>query len=185
MLKCMFFGVPSTSVNNTLVPIINQIAKEVRVLFYNAEGYLPQSSSYHFTVVSYPDDFNGYYAEKIDSNTSYFQFAEILIDSATVLMDFLMKEIEREKPDFILHSHLAMWGKLIAKRYSLPSITCFTTFVLDKRIMLPFFRRIKDGTETNLSIIGDALGFYRKSLDLYRRINVMEICGMPTSIKAI
>ncbi len=174
MLKGFFFSLPSVSVSNTLAPVIEAIAATgYRMVYFNTADFEP-GGPYHFEFRPYPGDFNGYYSDRIDENTSYFQFGEILIGAATGMMDFLLAEVKREKPDFIVHSHLAVWGKLVARHFGLPAITLYTTFVLDKRIMLPFFRKLNAGQGSSLQNVSDAVGFCRKSQSLYTQLGLKD-----------
>lgn len=126
----------------------------------------------HFTFRAYPYHFSDYHSYKIDETTSYFEFADIMLNSAIQLMDFLHEEMEREKPDFVVYSHLALWGRLIAKHYNLPAITLNTTFILDKRIMLPFFRKTNPGNSPGFKSVNRALELYRKSAALYAGLDL-------------
>ena len=167
MSKGFFFSLPSVSVQNTLTPIIDAVASSgIDIIYYSAKEF-KTSPTYNFRFKPYPENFNGYYSNKIDENTSYFEFGEILLNSAQSLMEFLQEEVETEKPMFILHSHLAVWGKLLAQRHQLPAVSLYTTFVLDKRIMLPFFRKINKGTNSELKYVNEALGFNRKLRKIY------------------
>jgi MGT family glycosyltransferase len=98
----------------------------------------------------------------------------MLVDTALCIETFICNEVDREKPDFIIHSHLAIWGKLVSRHFNIPSITLYTTFVLDKRVMLPFFRDMNQGTVQSRSHIVDALNFQRKCSSLYNRLNLQE-----------
>ena len=174
MPKGLFFSVPSVSVSHTLTPVIDEIsAGGYSILYYSTADFQP-SGNHLFSFRAYPANFNGYYSDRIDENTSYFQFAEILIRTASELMDFLISEVEREKPDFIIHSHLAIWGKLLAGHYKLPAITLFTTFILDKRIMLPFFRGMQPAHDAGLHHVHTAVNYYRTCLSLYARLRLEE-----------
>src|SRR5579859_730940 len=174
MLKGLFFCLPSVSVDKTLTPVIDEIGlADYEIVYYNTKNFEP-AGAHPFRFIAYPDTFRGYYSDRIDESTSYFLFGEILIDTAADLMDFLLSEAERGKPDFILHSHLAIWGKLLAKKYRLPAITLYTTFVLDKRIMLPFLRKISSATGVGLDNVHAGIGFYRKCASLYSRLQLED-----------
>ena len=174
MLKGLFFCVPSVSVDKTLTPVIDEIGlTDYEIVYYNTANFEP-AGPHPFRFIAYPDGFRGYYSDRVDETTSYFQFGEILIDTAADLMDFLIGETQREKPDFIIHSHLAVWGKLLAKKYRLPAITLYTTFVLDKRIMLPFLRKTNSGADAGLANVHAGIGFYRKCASLYHRLQLED-----------
>jgi MGT family glycosyltransferase len=110
----------------------------------------------------------------MNENTNYLEFGEILIDTATSLCGYLLNEIEKEKPDFILHSHLAVWGRLVANHFNIQVISLFSTFIMDKRIMLSYFRKHPkncEGTEHLRSTIR----FSRKLGQLYERLQLKAV----------
>ena len=172
MSKGLFFGLPSVSVHNTLTPVIRALAASGHDLVYYNSAEFRFSEAVPYRVVPYPARFDGYYAGRIDKDTSYFQFGGILLGAADGLLDFLLEEARRERPDFILHSHLAVWGKLLARRLGLPAITLYSTFVLDQRIMLPFFRRINAGKSHATDKVHEAVNFHRKYHALYTRLDI-------------
>ncbi|GGB14586.1 non-ribosomal peptide synthetase [Puia dinghuensis] len=170
MSKGFFFGLPSVSVHNTLTPVVRALAASGHDLVYYNSAEFAFSEAVPYRVVPYPSHFDGFYAGRIDKDTSYFQFGGILLGAADGLLDFLLEEARRERPDFIMHSHLAVWGKLLARRLGLPAITLYSTFVLDQRIMLPFFRRINAGRSNSTNKVHEAVGFQRKYHTLYARL---------------
>ena len=175
MAKGFFFSLPSVSVNKTLLPVIDQLCDaRHEISYYNTPDF-ENRIGYKGTFKAYPDYSTGYRTDRIDSNISYFQFADILLDTALSLMDFIRAEIERERPDFILHSHLAPWGKLAARYFNLPAVSLFSTFILDEQIMVPYFKKNKYGnTATNISHVNDALNLYRKLLALHAQLQLKE-----------
>ncbi|UII27573.1 hypothetical protein LVD15_03870 [Fulvivirga maritima] len=169
MKKVLFFSVPSISVRNTLTPVLDLLGSdECNVIYYNTWDLKP-AGNFNFHFKPYPESFNGHYSDKIGSDTSYFDFGEILIDASFSIINFLMKEVDIEKPDVIIHSHLAVWAKLISLHFQIPNITLYTTFVLDKRIMLPFFRASHESKPKGLE---GAINFIRKSNLLYKKLQL-------------
>ncbi|HTI12891.1 MAG TPA: amino acid adenylation domain-containing protein [Puia sp.] len=172
MPKGFFLSLPSVSVDKSLMPVVAQIAKDgFDIICYNTPAFRP-GDGHGARFRAYPPCFSGKYPGTVDETTSYFQFGDILADTAISVMDFLMEEVEKERPDFIIYSHLAFWGKLVAMHYGLPAITFNTTFILDKKIMLPFFRKINMGKSPDQRNVQDMVGFGRKSHALYERLGL-------------
>jgi MGT family glycosyltransferase len=157
MRKGLFFSVPSVSVDKTLGPIVAELNRSgYRVISYNTSEFAPKDGAREFK--AYPPYANGFRTSSIRRRISYFEFAEMLLDTGLGLKEFLRAEMEREQPDFIMHVHLAPWGKALAACHGKPGVTLHTTFVLDPRIMIPFFRtQREEGREVN----GDMRQFVR------------------------
>jgi MGT family glycosyltransferase len=163
--KVFFISLPAVAVHKTLLPLACELAvRGYAVIYYNGKEFAPQHLD-GLEFRPYPDYANGYHAGAVDEKTSYFQFAEILQDTALSLIDFLVAEIDRERPDGILHSHLALWGKLLA-------VGLFTTFVLDEKIMVPHFRQAKGAASFEMDSIVPALNFNRSMQQLYSKLGL-------------
>lgn len=139
MRKGLFFGVPSVSVSKTLHPVVLELARSgYHIATYNIDELAPISDHDGITFKPYPACYD---TGRVARQMSYFDLVEMLLDAALSLRGFLCLEIEAERPDFILHSHLAPWGKAVSAGYGLPAVALHSTFVLDARVMHPFFRR--------------------------------------------
>lgn len=172
MLKGLFLTLPSISINNTLTPVINTLAADhYRIKYYDTAR---PAGVFAFATCLYPPYEGGYNSNCLDTDLSFYRFAETMIDTATGLMDFLVKEVEREKPDFILHPHLSVWAKLLAARYQLPAIALSSTFFMDRRIMQPWFRKLFPSGDTRLAAVGSALSYYKKARVLYKKLGLQQ-----------
>ncbi len=172
MKKVFFFALPSVSVHNSLLPVLEQLCIDgYEVVYYNTAEY-GERPRQHVQFRPYPSSFQGHYSDTITSTTSYFEFAQILVGAASSIADFLVQEVKREAPALIIHSHLALWGKLVAKACGLPHVAFYTTFVLDERIMLPFFREQQTAHSQPLNHVHEALTYMRKSSQLYKRLGL-------------
>lgn len=173
MPKGLFFSLPSISVANTLMPVIEEASLHGHeMVCYNTEAFRPEGST-PFRFIAYPEG-KGFGFEKMDVDISYFQFGELLTDTAIAILDFLIEEVEREKPDFILHSHLAPWGKLVARYFQVPAVSLFSTFVLDERIMVPFIRKLNTGSGISLTNISQGRRFFEKLQSLHDRLGFSD-----------
>jgi MGT family glycosyltransferase len=138
MRKGLLFGVPSVSVSKTLHPVVRELARSgYQIVTYNVDGLAPQSGHNGITFKPYPACYD---IGRVARQMSYFDLVEMLLDTALGLREFLRLEVGTERPDFILHSHLAPWGKAVSVGYGLPAVALHSTFVLDPKVMLPFFR---------------------------------------------
>lgn len=171
--KGFFLSLPSASAENTLTPIIRHLADSgYEILHYNSETFRPAIQHENIRFRAYPAYEGGYKMETLSENMSLFKFGEILIDTAAGLMDFLQEEVEEEKPDFILHTHLVLWGKLLAQKFQLPAIALFTTFVLDSSFMKSAVSKENQSTIFRPKYLLDAKRFSTKAQHLYDQIGL-------------
>lgn len=173
MPKGLFFSLPSISVVNTLMPVVEEASlRGHEMVCYNTEAFRPKGPG-PFRFMAYPEG-KGFGFEKMDVDISYFQFGEFLTDTTAAILDFLIEEVEREKPDFILHSHLAVWGKLVARYVQVPAVSLFSTFVLDERIMVPFIRKLNTGSGISPANISQGRRFFEKLQSLHDRLGLRD-----------
>jgi MGT family glycosyltransferase len=145
------------------------VASGYSVVYYNTATFLSEFSP-SCTTVSYPPYEAGYDTKVLARETTFFDFAELLLNTADSVFDFLLREAEERKPDLIIHSHLAIWGKMLARRLELRSVTVYTTFVLMPEIMLNFFRNNKNkkSQDTRVETV-KALELQRKYVRFYKK----------------
>ena len=141
------------------------------LVYYNSETSRPRGN-YSFSFKAYPEEFDCSFSNHVSNETSYFDFANILINASEGIIQFLKDEVETEKPDLIIHSHLAAWGKLVALHFKVPSVTLFTTFILDQKIMLPYIRGLNVSKKSDFGHIGEAMLFHKRIRSLYSKIGL-------------
>ncbi|MBW8683056.1 nucleotide disphospho-sugar-binding domain-containing protein [Chitinophaga rhizophila] len=174
MAKGFFFSLPSDSVNKSLLPLVDELCDTHQITYFNTSDYRDRIAS-KALFREYTTYAEGYRTVNIAPHISYFQFADILLRTAAYVIEDICKEIAFEKPDFILHSHLAPWGKLAARYFNIPAVSLFSTFVLDEKIMLPRLKQLresnKDGSVENIQ---DAVTLYRKLMKLQQQLSIGE-----------
>jgi MGT family glycosyltransferase len=140
MAKYIFLGLPLISVDKALRALMTELSSRGNtIIYYNTIGFTAAKYD-NFIFKAYPSYSSGYDTSRIGNSISFFAFAEMLLDTTISIYDFLRAEVSLEKPDIIAHSHLALWGKVIAFDHKIPAVSIYTTFSLSQGIMVPFFR---------------------------------------------
>jgi MGT family glycosyltransferase len=169
MQKGFFITLPSVSINNTLIPVVDRLSvKKYDITCYSAG--MP-AGIHNMQFRSYPSYEGGYNSNVLDADLSFYAFAEKIIDTSISVIDFLMVEVEREEPDFIIHPHLAVWGKLIAAYYQLPAVSMSSTFFMEPSVMQSWFRKLFP-SKPDTQAIAQALGYYKKARGLYKKMGM-------------
>lgn len=171
MAKVVFFALPSISVCNTLAPFVDELAAEHEIVWYNTIGFSDNKFK-NVQVRSYPPSWTGYNPQTISQNVNYFDFANTLLDSTDSVLDVLISELAAEEFDFVVYSHLAVWGKLLAQRFGKPAIACFTTIVLLQKITQPQFRISKTVALDGLLAAKIAMRLSIRLTKLHQRLNI-------------
>ncbi|MEH6309115.1 glycosyltransferase [Olivibacter sp. CPCC 100613] len=174
-MKGLFLSLPSYSVTKILLPVIREVVQNGHeMIYYNTEEFKPKEDDINWIFRSYPRDALIYYSTEVNRGEGFWELGEGLLNTAINLENFLTEEIGREKPDYIIYSHLACWGRFISSLSSLPSITLFTTFVLDKRIMLPFLKKLETERTDSFDNVKQLITLSRKLDQLISRFRLEE-----------
>lgn len=172
MPKYFFFGLPLVSVHKAFISVMKELAsRDNIVIYYNTEEFSSKDTA-GFITKTYPSYTAGYNTSRIDNYTSLFSFSEMLLDTTIALFDFLRNEVATERPDLIAHSHLALWGKLIAIDRKIPATCIYTTFSLSRQIMIPFIRdQRQQTTEKAYNGVGieSAMRLHRKYQSFFKK----------------
>lgn len=188
-LKGIVFSLPAMGLNETISLFCNSLAEQYDLVFYNWKSF-SNFLSPSIIVKNYPVYEYGYKPGCVNSATTYFQFADILADTSISLLEFLKEEVDIEKPDFIVHSHLAIWGKLLSIHFSIPAVCLFTTFVFDKKTMLPAYKMFysKNETQTKLAEQLRVLKKYKflfSSLDISIKFDIWDTLANKEELNLI
>ncbi len=161
----VFFGVPLRSVQGVLVPIVKNLALSGhKIINYNMSNFEIEGDNIinkHFPSL---DD---YLFKSIDEEISYYRYSIGLLEFADQLADFLKSEVYRVQPGLVLHSHLAVWGKLIAERFNIPSVSLFSTFYFEKEMFVT--KTIRKQASNNFI---DAINLLAKAKDLFEKFGL-------------
>jgi MGT family glycosyltransferase len=131
----MFISFPAVGHVNVSINLCKELAdKNVKLLYYTLEEHFHKFEGYNnIEVRKYPDNFAEYYSEKAKISGKIIQnlvaLLHMLYSFTDMLMPFLIKEVEKEKPDLIMCDPLSIWGKIVARLYNIPLALLFTIFV--------------------------------------------------------
>jgi MGT family glycosyltransferase len=171
-LKGFVFSLPAIGLNEIITLFSINLAKDYEIIFYNNESFSKRSVE-AFKFKCYPEYENNYKPNCVQVNSTYIDFANTLLDTSINLIEFLKAEIEQQQPDFIIHSHLALWGKLLSLHFKIPAICIFTTFVFDKKFLLPCYENMY-GRKNDAKNIAGQLSFTRKTKTLLSKLNIEQ-----------
>ncbi len=125
----MFFNIPAHGHTNPTLALVEELIHQgEEVLYYSfpdlKEKIEETGATYMPYSISRLEDTN--YTEE---QLKYFPIVfRVCIESTEKMLDFLLHEVDREKPDYIIHDSLATWGKYVGQIKKIPTICSTTTF---------------------------------------------------------
>ncbi|WP_169908288.1 macrolide family glycosyltransferase [Metabacillus halosaccharovorans] len=129
MGKAIFFNIPAHGHTNPTLALVEELIYQgEEVLYYSFPDLKEKIEETGATYMPYSinrlEDTN--YTEE---QLKYFPIVfRVCIESTEKMLDFLLSEVDREKPDYIIHDSLATWGKYVGQIKNIPTICSTTTF---------------------------------------------------------
>lgn len=131
MAKIAYVGIPAHGHTNPILPVLKSLVERGHhVLFYNSEEFRPKVKSTGVDFRPYDHHFPS--TRKISKRmTGMIQASLFLTELSYPLTEFMIAEMEHERPDLIIYDTTCMWGYISARKHHIPSICVVTHFVLD------------------------------------------------------
>ncbi|MDR1549443.1 MAG: glycosyl transferase [Hungatella sp.] len=140
MKKIMFISLPVSGHVNPQLNLCKELSqRNVNLIYYTFEQYFYKFNDMDgVDLRKYPDDFYHYYNKLAANEKLQSQFMNLLYVFYTFtekLLPFMMREVEKEKPDLIICDTLAIWSKIAARYYHIPYVYFVSSFMGDKIMM--------------------------------------------------
>ncbi|EPR12946.1 macrolide family glycosyltransferase [Ruminiclostridium papyrosolvens] len=125
MSKVFFFNIPFHGHVNPSLGLVQELVKNgEEVIYYNNESFRDKIESVGATFRRYSEKFY------LDENYVTYDLTDLFkvhLELSVLILDELIEDVKRDKPDYIVHDSLCPWGKYLAKVMNLPAINTFTT----------------------------------------------------------
>ncbi|WP_216773836.1 macrolide family glycosyltransferase [Metabacillus halosaccharovorans] len=129
MGKAIFFNIPAHGHTNPTLALVEELIQQgEEVLYYSFPDLKEKIEETGATYMPYS-------INRLEDTTyteeqlKYFPIVfRVCIESTEKMLDFLLNEVDREKPDYIIHDSLATWGKYVGQIKNIPTICSTTTF---------------------------------------------------------
>ena len=134
MAKVVFFNVPAHGHINPTLPLVTELVNRgEKVIYYATEEFKPKIQKTGAIFRSYQDQFE----YKITGvNENLFNLAAMLMETCRTFMPQLLDEVKKEKPDYVIHDAVCLWGKYIAQIMDLPAVSSVTTLAFNWRSVI-------------------------------------------------
>ncbi len=131
MKKIIFFSLPGHGHINPTLSVASELVKRGnQVIYYSTDEFKEKVEKAGVRYKSYhiKESIDG----RISKNISI--FAAKLMDVSVTGVPFLLEEMNAEKPDYIAHDTLALWGKFVGYATKIPTISLITTFAFNNTV---------------------------------------------------
>ena len=190
MSKAMFFNVPAHGHINPTLPLVRELVKRGdKVIYYATEefkGKIEETGSL-FQAYGLPNDKNYHPAANI------LMLAEMLLDTTSELLPQLVKVVQDEHVDYIIHDSMCLWGRVVARVLNLPAICSTSTFAMNRSVVNSMYRHSPEGIKNFLrAVFTSSLSLFRTRYKMNRlakeygvEISLVSIFSNPSDLNIV
>lgn len=128
MSKVLIFNVPAHGHTNPTLPLVRElVSRGETVIYYSFPEFQEKikATGAHFRVYG---NFPGV-SDFTSLSKRMSRLYRSLLYATSEILDDVISTVKKEKPDYIIHDSICVWGKYAAAVCGVPALTSCTTFV--------------------------------------------------------
>ncbi len=129
MSKVFFFNIPFHGHVNPSLGLVSELVKSgEEVIYYCNESFREKIEGTGAMFRGYSSKFY------LDENYVTYNITDLFrvnLELSALILDELIEDVNRDKPDYIIHDTMCPWGKHLAQIKNIPAINTFTTIALE------------------------------------------------------
>lgn len=131
MSKAIFFSIPAHGHTNPTLPLVAElVARGETVIYYSTAGFRDKVLATGAEYRAYPFDVT----DVADATKNLAVLVFTLVDATRIFLEGLLADVRAEKPDYLIHDSICVWGKYVAAITGLPAVTSISTFAFQDRV---------------------------------------------------
>ncbi len=170
MSKVFFFNIPAHGHTNPTLPLVRELASRgERIVYYSSDNFrtMIEEAGAEFRSYTAGVDFDG---RGIDRNI--FVNAGALLDASRRFVPQIMDELAGDRPDYVIHDSMCVWGKLVARILRAPAVCSVTMFAFGTRPALASLSFMRASVKMFVHGFGGVLKWFRGARALHSRYRV-------------
>lgn len=152
MGKIVFFSLPAHGHTNPTLPVVRELAlRGHEVWYYSFREFRDQIQQAGARFIGC-DEFLPHATDKEirkKAGKDFSALIEMTIDTTLAMQEKVLGELSAFRPDCIVSDSMSVWGKLFAKKLSIPYICSTTTFAFNQHTS----KLMKPGVKETISMI--------------------------------
>ena len=181
MSKIVFFGIPAHGHTNPTLGVVRELVSRGNQVWYYSYHLMREKIESAGATFVPCDDYD--MELRLDAKDSArlgkdLAFsAKILVDTTLALDDRVCREMETLKPDCIVADSMALWGKAVAQKLSIPFVSSTTTFAFNRHSAKIMKQSVGELLKMILSMLRTAKQVRRLQDKGYPVKNILDIIG--------
>ena len=181
MSKIVFFGIPAHGHTNPTLGVVRELVSRGHQVWYYSYHLMREKIESAGATFVPCDDYD--MELRLDAKDSArlgkdLAFsAKILVDTTLALDDRVCRELETLKPDCIVADSMALWGKAVAQKLSIPFVSSTTTFAFNRHSAKIMKQSVGELLKMILSMLRTAKQVRRLQDKGYPVKNILDIIG--------
>lgn len=181
MSKIVFFGIPAHGHTNPTLGVVRELVSRGHQVWYYSYHLMREKIESAGATFVPCDDYD--MELRLDAKDSArlgkdLAFsAKILVDTTLALDDRVCREMETLKPDCIVADSMALWGKAVAQKLSIPFVSSTTTFAFNRHSAKIMKQSVGELLKMILSMLRTAKQVRRLQDKGYPVKNILDIIG--------
>ena len=182
MAKGIFLNIPSSGHINPSLPVARElVAQGEDIVYVLTENYRSRVEATGARFVPYPDIPILHQLNQLATAGNIPQNAHMLVKVGEQLLPFMFDLMEQEKPDYLIYDSLAGWGLMTARKFPVPTIATFSTFMIHLRTPPPL--SIRDTFKTVWQLMGEIRGYLQTRKRIQQKFGITSI-GLMEAVMA-
>ena len=181
MSKIVFFGIPAHGHTNPTLGVVRELVSRGHQVWYYSYHLMREKIESAGATFVPCDDYD--MELRLDAKDSArlgkdLAFsAKILVDTTLALDDRVCREMETLKPDCFVADSMALWGKAVAQKLSIPFVSSTTTFAFNRHSAKIMKQSVGELLKMILSMLRTAKQVRRLQDKGYPVKNILDIIG--------
>ncbi len=131
MSTAIFFNIPAHGHTNPTLPIVAELVKRgERIIYYSTEEFRATIEYTGASFRCYRDTIPNNVAQDKNITRQIYQS----IQTSQIMLPHLVADVQKIKPDYIIHDSFCPWGKYVAQITRTPAISSSTMFVFTPQL---------------------------------------------------
>lgn len=170
MSRAFFFNIPAHGHTNPTLPLVRELADRGEdIVYYSSDTFRAKIEAAGAEFRSYS---SGVEFDCHNIDTNIFVNAGRLLDASRRLVPQILEELAGDRPDYIIHDSMCVWGKFLGRILKVPAVCSVTMFAFGARAAVASLDFTRAFVKMFVYGFGGVLEWLRGARELHGRYGI-------------